>query len=244
MTNPGHCLPWGAGRHGIKSSMNDDLQLRLAEAFPAETDAPLIRAFREGVLLADGLLDSEPFLQTLTGRDLRGHLRRAGILHRVFEACRVGDLPFDSSVRPMPRGHWHYLEIRSQLFVAHICRTEGIHAFPDDSLTHQEERIQNQGDLFSPNILPLREEIRQARRLSAWLTFGGNVTGQLQHLCWAMPAFDNQEWLAHINILRRASASGAIDQAEPKYGSSVRLRFKEHIEELLAQRAQSNDNKA
>lgn len=221
--------------------MNDDFQLRLASAFPPKTDAELIRGFSEGILLADDLIDSEPFLQTMIGRDLRGFLRRAGILYRLHELCRVGDLPFEATMGRMPRGNWHWLEIRSDRFVAHLCRTETALAFPEDTMTRKEERFRNQNDLFEPNIVPLREEADRAQGLAAWLTFSGGMPGQLQHLCWAMPSSDDQEWLAHINVLRRAASSGVYRELEARPEKSLRLRFKEHIEEALSPKPRTGD---
>lgn len=224
--------------------MYDDIQLQLAAAFPAATDTDVIRAFQEGILLADGALESEPFLQNAVGRDLRGHLRRAGILFRLHEMCRLGDLPFEGAIKQMPRGNWHWLEIKSGRFVAHVCRTESALAFPDDTLTRQDERLRNQHDLFEPNIAPLREVLELIPGLAVWLTFGGNVAGQLQHLTWAMPSGDGESWLAHINVLRRAAATGAIPEPDTASARSLKLRFKEHIEEAIRITPRSADIKS
>lgn len=220
--------------------MNDDLQLRLATAFPQSTDAEVIRALREGMLLADGVLESEPWLQTVIGRDLRGHLRRAGVLYRLFDMCQTGDLPFAARLSRMPRGNWHWLELESERFVAHVCRTESALAFPEDTMTRQEERFMNQHDLFEPNIVPLHEEVAQAHQLAAWLTFGGDANGQLQHLCWTMPSSDGQEWLGHVNVLRRAASSGVFKESNPRASKPLSLRFKEHIEESISIRSKTD----
>ena len=214
--------------------MHDDMQFRLVSAFPASADAELIRAFREGILIADGLIEAEPLLGTVIGHDLRGHLRRAGILFRIHELCRIGDLPFEAKMSLMPRGSWHWLELLSGPFVAHVCRTEGPMAFPEDTLTRQDERFLNQNDLFEPNFVPLREVAESSSELCAWLTFGGVAAGQLQHLCWAMPAADGRDWLGHINVLKRAAASGLVSESEARESKSLGLRFKEHIEEALS----------
>lgn len=223
--------------------MSDDLQLQLVAAFPAETDANVIRALTEGILLADGLMDSEPFLRNVVGRDLRGHLRRAGILYRLHDLCRLGDLPFEAVMGKMPRGSWHWLELRSQRFTAHPVRTDGPYAFPDDTATRQDERLRNQNDLFEPNFLPLAQQAEFVPGLSVWLTFGGGLPGQLQHVAWAMPSADGQDWLAHINVLRRAAVTGGAspDVSAPK---ALNLRFKEHIEEALSGRLGRPDRAA
>jgi hypothetical protein len=223
--------------------LHDDLQLRLATAFPPSTDANLIRGFAEGILLGDSVLDSEPFLQNAIGRDVRGHLRRAGILYRLQELCRRGDLPFEATISRMPRGYLHWLEMRSDQFVAHVCRTDSAMAFPEDTATRQDERMRNQNDLFEPNIVPLKELAELLPGLAVWLTFGGNVSGQLQHLCWAMPSADGESWLAHINILRRAAATGAATEPDPGATQSLRLKFKDHIQDLLTPRKQTQDDK-
>jgi len=220
--------------------MNDDFQRRLAAAFPPETDQGLIRAINEGILLADGLVDAEPFLSNLIGRDLRGHLRRAGILFRLNGACAEGLLPFQAVIGKMPRGHLHWLEISSGEFDAHLCRTEGPFSFPEDTLTRQDERLRNQLDLFEPNYMPPRESAA-SDRLAAWLMFGGNTSGQLQHLCWAMPEATGDHWLAHVNVLRRAAANSDLPETNAQASKSLTLKFKEHIELDLARRGIVSD---
>lgn len=214
--------------------MHQELQWRLAQAFPQSTDAALIRGFTQGILLADGLLDSEPFLQGAIGRDLRGHLRRAGILFRLHELCMRGDLPFGATISKMPRGNWHWLELASGKYVAHLCRTDSPLAFPEDNPTRQDDRFRNQNDLFEPNVVPLAELADQAKGMTAWLTFGGGTAGQLQHLCWALPAADGGQWLAHIDVLRRVASSGVAEYPDTSQTRGLSLRFKEHIAESLA----------
>ena len=78
--------------------MSDTFQSLLDEAFPGSLDANLIRGVGEGILLADKALDSEGFLKSLVGQDLRGHIRRAGILFRLHQMAGVGDLPFATTM--------------------------------------------------------------------------------------------------------------------------------------------------
>lgn len=68
--------------------MDPKLLDQLAQAFPSTTDAEMVRAVTEGVLLADDLVSNTPILKTLIGRDLRGHIRRAGVWKVFSDASR------------------------------------------------------------------------------------------------------------------------------------------------------------
>src|SRR5437879_4771491 len=102
--------------------MADELRKLLEVAFPPATDAEVVRGVTEGVLLADDLIKNTPMLRHLGGYDLRGHLRRVGIMFRIHDLCQRGDLPFATEVAQMPHGPWHWLEIKSRTFKAHVCR--------------------------------------------------------------------------------------------------------------------------
>lgn len=199
----------------------------LDEAFSSETDANVIRGVTEGIFLADTTLESAGFLKSLVGQDLRGHLRRAGILYRLHHMSTAGDLPFAASMTKMPRGNWHWVELRSKGFAAHVCRTDAPEAFPDDTPTRQDDRLVNQGDLFRDTsaIVPIHG-------YTAWLTFGVGDSGALGHLCWGMPSAKEDVWLARTNIIRRAHESEASVpfEAPPK---ATMLKFREHVEEAL-----------
>ena len=117
-------------------------QDQLDDAFPPTSDADVIRAVTEGIMLADKTLDNENFLRSLVGQDLRGHVRRAGILYRLHQMSVAGDLPFQSVMTVMPRGNWHWVELRSKNFTSHICRTDGPDLFPIDSPTRQSKQQQ------------------------------------------------------------------------------------------------------
>ena len=217
--------------------MDKDLQEQLAGAFPAETDPEVERAITEGVLLADDLIKNTPILKTLIGRDLRGHIRRAGVMFRVHDLCEKGLLPFSTNITKMPHGNWHWLEIRSGRFRAHICRTTGPFEFPVDAVSRQEAQLVNQPDLFSDGkIVPISELALRAKELYAWLTFGVSRAGVVEHLCWAMPPAEDGDWLAHVDIRERRTSEAVkpvdseISSASP---TTIKLRFKEHIEEVL-----------
>ena len=218
------------------------LQGRLEEAFAGSADVQLVRAIQTGILLSDGVLESEAWLRGVLGKDVRGHLRRAAILSRVHAACKAGDLPFGSSLDHMPRGPFHWVELSSGGFKAHICRSESAGAFPEDTPTRQDERLSNQRSLFD-NVVPLKEAAKAAGDLFAWLTFGVTENSQLGHLCWAMPSADGKAWLAHTNVLFRLAV--AQIQVEPEAPPErAKIKFKEQIEEALkAPQNAANDDR-
>lgn len=206
------------------------MQQLLDSAFPQETDANLIRGVSEGIFLADSTLDSTPFLSSDVGADLRGHLRRSGILFRLHELCTLGDLPFNSTMSRMPRGNWHWTELQSGNFTSHVCRTDAPELFPVDSPTRQDDRVTNQGDLFfdTSSVIPIRGYF-------AWLTFGAGHSGSLGHLCWGMPSAKEDAWLARTNILRRAHENESFIPKEPAT-AAAKLKFRDHVEESLLDR--------
>lgn len=213
------------------SGVGDYLQERLDAAFPASADVVLVRTVRQAILLADDLLENQPWLRNPVGRDVRGHVRRAAILSRVHAACIAGDLPFEATMEAMPRGPFHWVEISAGGFKAHICRTDSPSAFPVDTPTRQDERLTNQRSLFD-NVVPLKEAAEDAGDLFAWLSFGVPDVGQLGHLCWAMPSSDEKTWLAHTNILYRLAAAEL--RAEPERPPErVVIKFREDIKESL-----------
>lgn len=207
--------------------MISDIQQRLVTAFAPITDRALFRAVTEGALLADEHSSVSRFMSTPIGRDLRGHVRRAGVMYSIKEYCDRGDLPFWAEYRPMPKGAWHWLEIRSESVLAHYCRTEHALAFPDETPNRQDARLSNQIDLFEQNVVVLRSE------LYAWLTAGANKDGALTHLCWGAPAANNDEWLGYRNVLA-SIASAPIEPPTPTPVSPKdKLRFRDHIQESL-----------
>lgn len=227
--------------------MDDRLQRLLEVAFPADTDAAVVRAVSEGVALADDLIDNTRILRNAAGNDLRGHIRRAGIMFRLRDLCERDDLPFTAEIVPMPHGPWHWLEIRHRNFLAHVCRTTSPSAFPDDTLSRQDARLRNQGDLFAPQPADRGDVIVSIREFYAWLTFGVGPQGVLEHLCWAMPPADDGDWLAFRDILHRASVAAPTQPAEAntqeemppinptsaELPEGLNLRFQEHIEQAL-----------
>ncbi|MGM5025100.1 hypothetical protein AB8B02_02640 [Tardiphaga sp. 862_B3_N4_1] len=223
--------------------MEDEFQRRLEAAFYPDADGETIRGVTEGILLADDLLENTPLLKNAVGRDLRGHIRRSGIIFRLHDLCARGDLPFTADIVPMPHGNWHWLEIRSENFKAHICRSEKPYDFPEETLSRQDARLVNQNDLFAENVVPLKQIINQVPDLYAWLTFGAEKNGSLKHLCWAMPPADDGFWLAHINIVERAKQAEAKPRAPEEPAKVIKLKFRDHIEESLIQQNQADKDK-
>ena len=214
-----------------------NFQGQLDEDFPATTDAALARIVAQAVMLAGDAMDSEPFLASLIGGDIRGHIRRAAVLFNVHESCRAGDLPFASEMARMPLGGGHWVELRSGAFRAHICRTEGPVAFPEETPTRQDQRLSNQLRLdLEPVVVPLRPA--PADELYAWLTFGA-AGRDLTHLCWGMPEAGRNSWLARTNVLARLGPAAEV--APEAVPTAVVLRFRDHVEEALRKDADAPD---
>lgn len=215
-------------------------QEQLDEAFPADTDASLVRSVAQAIMLASDVMDHEPFLKSLIGGDIRGHIRRAAVLFSVHESCRAGDLPFASQMTRMPLGGGHWVELRSGSFRSHICRTDNPIAFPEETPTRQDQRLSNQLDLFErdPVVVPFRGS--PAPEMYAWLTFG--ATGRdLTHLCWGMPEAGRNTWLARTNIMNRLGP--VIEAVAPEtLAPAVVLRFRDHIEEALRKDDEQSDS--
>jgi hypothetical protein len=139
----------------------------------------------------------------------------------------------------MPRGGGHWVELRSAQFKAHICRTEGPAAFPEDTPTRQDQRLTNQFELrLDAKVVPLRPVITSSIEMYAWLTFGA-AADQLTHLCWGMPAAGRDEWIARINIMRRAENAEVVSASAPS--AKTVLRFRDHVEEALRRPGPSAD---
>lgn len=207
-------------------------QEQLDEAFPPATDAALMRCVSQAIMLASDAMANEPFLNCLIGSDIRGHIRRAAVLFNVHESCRRGELPFASEMSRMPLGGGHWVELRSGAYRAHICRTEGPVAFPEETPTRQDQRLSNQLEMFEPDpvIVPFRSPA--ASEMYAWLTFGAEGR-ELTHLCWGMPEAGRNSWLARTNVLRRLGAAEVHADAPEAPSPAVVLRFRDHIEEEL-----------
>lgn len=223
--------------------MITELQELVEAKFPASADESLMRGINEGIALADQLRLSDPILSGLIGRDLVGHLRRAGIIHRIHALCERGELPFEAAIDLMPIGSWHHLVLRpSEGFVSHLCRTETSASFPRDTPNRQDERLTNQPGLFDENVIDLSRAIDVVEEKCVWLTYGYSPDGEVTHACWAMPSPPSQAetWFAHINIVERLRRSGQLTKPKPKgLDASDVLKFKRDIDDALRNTSQS-----
>jgi hypothetical protein len=218
--------------------MSDTFDSRLLSAYPEATWPLIVRGFREGIRMADGLRRSTPFLSTLVGHDLRGFTRRAGIMWRLQMLCASGELPFKAYEVLNTNSTSHLLSVLSGNIELHIVRTEDAQAFPVDARIRQDHRAINQPDLFeNPKIVPLTEALRDVTRLYGWLAWGATPAGELTHLCLAMPEDKRDEWLARINILHRVQAleggSPSAEKTPSAPNPALLLKFRAEIARSL-----------
>lgn len=166
----------------------------LDAAFPSHTYGNTIRAIREGVAAGDEAIKGIPLLATPVGKNLRGFVRRAGVMNRLHELCEARELPFVAEFMHMPIGSWHWLEIRSGACHGYLIRTSESAEFPKDTPTQQDKRHTNQPDLFAdPKVVALS----QPRVLTAWLCYGATKNGATTHALWGLPSgADAETWLA------------------------------------------------
>lgn len=212
------------------------VQDRLRLAFPESSDVTLARAVQEGSYLAGHLFEGESFLNNAVGHDLRGHIRRVGIAHQIELYCTRGDLPFICAMKPMPKGSWHWLEIKSTGALAHVCRTEDVFTFPEEAESRQDSRLSLQPDLltWTERDKSVKEVVREIPVLYAWLTFRAGADGKISHLCWGAPDPKADTWIGHVNVLaeiakRSDDAPAPSTVPDPK----AALRLKEHVREAL-----------
>jgi hypothetical protein len=220
----------------------------LREHFPEPTDAAVIRNVMMGVGLADDLRRNTPWASTLIGDDLTGLLRRAAAMWRVRQACIDGELPFQAHEIPNSTGSSHLLKITSGPFEAHVVRTESSGAFPKDAPIRQDNRLTNDRDLFNfddPKIVSFQEMVGAVDNSYAWLTFNATEVGALTHVCWGMPKANENKYLAHIDILRRAMSVGTpiAPATPPKPDPKDQIKFKRHVEEKIERSKKKDDNK-
>jgi hypothetical protein len=217
-------------------------QQRLESAYPSETYANTLRALREGIASADDTMRGIPMLTSVVGEDYRGLIRRAGIIHRFAEMCKAGDLPFQCSLSPMPRGTWHWLDIYSGETHGHIVRTEDPTAFPEDTPNRQDARASNMPDLFET------EEERIIRlsppKLYTWLCYRPTPDGQLFHALWQAPSANANDWLARINLMAAPMPKKSDDPKRPgKVDPKTKMKLREGVQQLIDQNKKKSDLK-
>ncbi len=223
-----------------------EYQKLLEEAFPVSKDVGVYRAISEGVLLADGLISDTPLLNTVVGKDMRGLIRRAGIMWRLHDLSRSGDVEYEAVMAPMLRGRWHCVELRSGVFKVHICRTDEAGAFPEESMTRFTERSVNpQMELFDdPRVLQLRRAA-EVDDLYAYLTYSVSQRSEIAHFCWSMESRDGGDWVAHIDALTRVKSYQESQEksAAEQPTKATKVKFHDFIQEAISQKG-LNDNTA
>jgi hypothetical protein len=212
-------------------------QNRLVSAFPERTWAPLVSGLREGIRLADKVIETTPLLNLITGQDLRGHIRRAGILYHVREMCRLKSLPFQAEAAKMPVGCWHWLDIHAEGLIAHVARTDGIREIPDITSNRQPKYLKNEYDLFDDGRIPSIEPLLELdhERYST-ITYSADRDGSLTHAAIGMPSSDGREWLAFVNLMKRRDASfgDEVPRAPTPIDPTQMLKFHKEIEDMAA----------
>lgn len=223
-----------------------EIQDRLELAFPRSSNVTLYRAVQEGSFTASHLIAGDPSLNNDLGRDLHGHIRRVCISAQIQHYCERGDLPFRTEIKRMPRGPLHWLEITSTGAFAHVCRTVEARAFPDEAESRQDIRLVVQRDLLSwldhGDEGSLGKIIKVIPRLYAWLTFHATGDGRIDHLAWASPAADVNEWLAYINLIDEiGSAGGDLPPIDPVPDPKDSLRLRDHVAEHIEKAKKPGD---
>jgi hypothetical protein len=205
--------------------MSAEFDEKLRDAFPANTDVPVIRTLATGVSLADDMRRNTPWLMTAIGDDHRGLFRRAAAMWQFRQDCLNGNLPYEAVEVPNTTGSSHLLNITTGDFEAHIVRTASEGAFPQDAPIRQDKSLSNEPDLFNDGkVVPLRDMTPE--RYYAWLSFNADQTGGLTHVCWCMPEAIRKVFLGRINILRGAGTSAVEPHVPPAPDPTSAMRFK------------------
>ncbi len=223
--------------------MSQEYRNLLLQAFPETTWPTLTRGIREAIKIADDIRLSTPFLTTLVGRDLRGHLRRAALMWRIQMLCKSKEIPFEASeiTNPYTNGTSHLLSVRSNNVELHIVRTEEPEAFPVDAQIRQDSRASNDADLFRDGkLVPLNVALSGVPRLYGWFMWGAAARGDLTHFSLGMPEHRDDKWLTYVDVLTRVAAieaaSGVAAEAAPsKPNPALMLKFREEIARSLGQ---------
>jgi hypothetical protein len=227
--------------------MSKEYRNLLVDAVPETSWSILTRGAGEAIKIADKVRRSTPFLSTVIGSDMRGHLRRAALMWRYEMLCRSQELPFAANEiqNPNTNGPSHLLQIRSKQFELHIVRTEADGEFPVDALIRQDGRASNDADLFRDGkLVPLHEAILGVPRLYAWIMWGATGDGELTHFALGMPANDEDKWLTYVDVLKHVRAAEAAAPTAPekstKPNPALLLKFREEIAQSLGQDNQEN----
>lgn len=229
----------------------DAFQNILLNAFPECTWGKIAIGIRDGIKLADAVIDNVPLLKFSTGQDLRGHLRRAGILYNLHEVCRLGELPFRAEPAKMPIGYWHWIDIRSGQVIAHVIKTDSKRHIPDITSNRQPKFLKNEYDFFEvSSIPPLHQILAETEDRYSAITFGASSEGELTHASIGMPSADGNEWLGFIDLLKGSKgqalpATPRLPPSSPSPDPTTKVKFQRHVEEMLESKTnQKTDEKS
>lgn len=216
-------------------------QQRLEAAFPYESYANTLRALREGIAAGDDVIKGTRMFSSEVGDDMRGLIRRAGILLRVEEMCKAGDLPFTCSLNRMPRGTWHWLDIYSGDCHGHIVRTPEPDKFPEDTPNRQDARASNTADLFETEAERI---IRLAPpKLYTWLAYRAAPDGRISHALWQAPSGDTNEWLARINLMAVVVQKSDDAKRPAKVDPKSRMKLKDNVISMIDKKKKDDKSK-
>lgn len=212
-------------------------QDQLITAFPEGTWNNIVRGIKNGIILADSIINSTPFLGSAPGYDIRGLIRRVGVLYKIKEMCSAGDLPFSGGEERMPVGHWHWLTIKSQNITAHVVRTESPRALPSDNSSRQPECLKNEYDLFEHGRIPTVDEMDLKQERYAVIVYGLDSGDKLAYVALGMPNYERTGWLAYKNILRRDEIKVEEAPVVPRTPDiSTSLTFNAEVQRMLEDR--------
>jgi hypothetical protein len=219
----------------------------LRGAFPEATDHTVLRVVSQGIALADDVRRNTVWMAGLIGSDIRGNLRRAAAMWAFRQACASGELPFKAEEKPNTTGSSHLLEIRSGSFEARMVRTESAKAFPKDAPIRQNKSLKNQADLFEDGGLKPLDVLVSKLDCYAWLSFNADPIGNVTHMGWVMPSYENKSILGFVNVLRSGIGmdefSAFNEYSPPKPDPLALVKFTDELEEKLKKIEQAEQAK-
>jgi hypothetical protein len=198
-----------------------------------EVEWPMLtRCAVEGIALADNLIPTHKILNWAVGRDLRGHLRRIGIMHSVYNACVTSALPYTCEIMPNTVGNCHHIQLMSQNVYAHVVHTSDLAEMPRETPLRTNARMSNQGNLFEGTLFTA--DLSKIQRWFAYLTFNADRDGNLTHLGLGIADKDGTEWLDIVSILKHPPEGYEIPTTEPPpLGPEELMRFQPHVQHLV-----------
>lgn len=202
------------------------LQFDLETAFPTNLGKSVISTVSSGIKLADDLATKIPLLGTPVGRDLRGHIRRSGVMYALRQATLNGSLPFSAEFEVQTRGHWHWLVMRKDRFVMHLVRTPSASEFPEDVPTRRDMRLKCQLDLLDAINPPTVEE---SPEVYGWLFYGMSANGGLSHIGWGVPYTDTDRYAARVDLSASLTDNKIQEEIEAATPPSIVLGFKDYV---------------